>query len=111
VCRSLRVMCVAPDRRSLAELRAATVGSGWELTEGATDERNALDVLDVERPHVLVVVGAFGSLVELVRSRFPGMRIVTDRDLPGATVVATSLSEIRGLVLELPRPGGPVERR
>ena len=36
------------------------------------------------------------------------MRIVTDRDLPGATVVATSLDEVRGAVEGLPRPGGPV---
>jgi hypothetical protein len=43
-----------------------------------------------------------------VRDRFPAMRIVTDRDTPGATVVATSLGEVRGLVLGLPRPGGPV---
>jgi hypothetical protein len=36
------------------------------------------------------------------------MRVVTDRDTPGATVVATSIDEVRGLVLGLPRPGGPV---
>ncbi len=36
------------------------------------------------------------------------MRIVTDHDAPGATVVATSLEEVRGVVLGLPRPGGPV---
>ena len=111
MCRSLRVLCVAPDEGALAELWAATVGAGWELTPGATDQRAALDVIDAERPHVLVVAGPFDALVELVRTRFPGMRIVADRDLPGATVVATSLSEIRGMVLELPRPGGPVERR
>lgn len=110
MCRSLRVMCVAPDEESLAELRAATVGAEWELTTGATDERAAFDVFGVERPHVLVVAGPFERFVELVRERFPGTRIVADRDLPGATVVATSLSQIRGLVLALPRPGGPVER-
>jgi hypothetical protein len=33
---------------------------------------------------------------------------VTDRDLPGATAVATSLDEVRGALKELPRPGGPV---
>jgi hypothetical protein len=104
-------MCVAPDQASLDEVRAATVGAGWELTPGATDERTALAVFGTERPHVLVVLGPFERLVGLVRERFPGTRIVADRDLPGATVVATSVSEIRGLVLELPRPGGPVERR
>jgi hypothetical protein len=37
------------------------------------------------------------------------MRIVTDRDTPGASAVAISLDEVRGLVLGLPRPGGPVD--
>jgi hypothetical protein len=111
MCRSLLVMCVAPDEGSLAELRAAAVGAGWELTAGATDERTALDLIDVERPHVLVVRGAFEGLVELVRSRFPSIRIVADRDLPGATVVAASLEEVRGLVLGPTRPRGPVGPR
>jgi hypothetical protein len=46
--------------------------------------------------------------VALVRERFPAMRIVTDRDTPGATEVATSLEEVRGLIGSSPRPGGPV---
>jgi len=37
-----------------------------------------------------------------------GMRIVTDRDAPGATAVAASLEEVRGLVKGVPRPGGPI---
>jgi hypothetical protein len=110
MCRSLLVMCVAPDDAALAELRAAAVGAEWELTDGAIDERVALDLIDARRPHVLVVTGPFEGLVELVRSRFPAMRIVADRDLPGATAVASSLSEVRGLVLG-PRPGGPVASR
>jgi hypothetical protein len=36
------------------------------------------------------------------------MRIVTDRDTPGATVVASSLGEVREAALGLSRPGGPV---
>jgi len=57
---------------------------------------------------VLVIFGPYERVVDLVRERFPGMRVVTDRDMPGATVVATSLEEVRGLVMGLPRPGGPV---
>ena len=57
---------------------------------------------------MLVAFGDHAELVAVVRERFPAMRIVTDRDTPGATVVATSLDEVRGLVLGLPRPGGPV---
>jgi hypothetical protein len=56
----------------------------------------------------MVAFGPFEDLIAIARERFPGMRIVTDRDAPGATVVATSLDEVRGVVLGLPRPGGPV---
>ena len=108
MCRALKVLCVAPDAEALAALRAATVAADWELCPGATDLRSALDQVDVERPHFLVVVGGFEDLVALVADRFPGMRIVTDRDMPGATAVAMSLLDVRGLLRGQPRPGGPV---
>ena len=108
MCRALIVLCVAPDDEALMALKTATVSAEWELAPGATDLRGALDQIDAERPHVLVAFGPFEDLVALARERFPGMRIVTDRDAPGATVVATSLEEVRGVVLGLPRPGGPV---
>ena len=108
MCRALIVLCVAEDEASLRALKSATVSAGWELAGGATEMRQALDQIDVERPHVLVVFGPYEDLVRVVRERFPAMRIVTDRDAPGATAVAASLDEVRGLVIELPRPGGPV---
>ena len=108
MCRALVVMCVADDRASLGALKAAAVAAEWELAPGATELRPALDQIDSERPHVLVAFGEHAHLVSIVRERFPSMRIVTDRDTPGATVVATSIDEVRGLVLGLPRPGGPV---
>ena len=108
MCRALRVLCVAQDPASLAELRRAAVSAEWELAPGATTESDAIGLLDAERPHILVVFGPYERLVALVRERFPAMRIVADRDLPGATVVVSSLEEVRGLVKELPRPGGPV---
>ena len=108
MCRALVVLCVAEDRESLAALKAATVSAEWELAPGATDLRSALDQIDAERPHVLVAAGDQSELVGMVRVRFPAMRIVTDRDTPGATAVATSLDAVRGLVMGLPRPGGPV---
>jgi hypothetical protein len=108
MCRALVVLCVADDPASLAALKRATVSAEWELAPGATDLRSALDQVDAERPHVLVAFGEHQELVSLVIDRFPSMRVVTDRDTPGATAVATSLEEVRGLVLGLPRPGGPV---
>ena len=108
MCRALKVLCVATDRESLAELKRAVVSAEWELAAGAEDEATALAQIDAERPHAMVVFGPFERLVALARERFPGMRIVADRDLPGATVVAASVKEARELLRELPRPGGPV---
>jgi hypothetical protein len=108
VCRALVVLCVADDPASLAALKAATVSAEWELAPGATDLPDALDQVDARRPHVLVAFGDHAELLRIARERFPTMRIVTDRDAPGATAVAASIDEVRGLVLGLPRPGGPV---
>ena len=108
MCRAVRVLCVATDREGLSALKRAAVSAEWELAGGAVDEEGALAQIGAERPHVLVVFGPYGSLVDLVRERFPAMRIVADRDLPGADAVATSLEEVRGLVKHRPRPGGPV---
>ena len=108
MCRAVKVLCVAPDAAALAELKRASVGAGWELTPGAIDLRSALDQIDVERPHALVVFGPFEELVALASERFPGIRIVTDRDVPGASAVAGSRDEVRDLLTRLPRPGGPV---
>lgn len=108
MCRSVKVLCVAEDAPALAALRQATVAADWELCAGATDLRDALDQIDAERPHALVAFGEFGDLIALVRERFPGMRIVVDRAAPGATEVATSLEDVRGLLRGSPRPGGPV---
>jgi hypothetical protein len=108
MCRAVKVLCVATDDPSLAALKRASVGAGWELTPGATDLRAALDQIDLERPHALVVFGPFEELVGLVAERFPGIRIVTDRDTPGASAVAGSPDDVRDLLTRLPRPGGPV---
>jgi predicted lipid carrier protein YhbT len=108
MCRAVKVLCVAEDADALAALRQATVAADWELCPGATDLRAALDQIDAERPHHLVAFGDFGELVELVRDRFPGMTIVVDRPTPGATEVATSVSDVRTLLRGSARPGGPV---
>ncbi len=108
MCRAMKVLCVATDDGSLRALKDATVAAEWELTDGATNETDALTVIDHERPHAVVVFGAYERLVSLIRDRFPAMRIVTDRHTPGTSAVATSLEEVRDLLRSLAQAGGPV---
>jgi hypothetical protein len=108
VCRALKVMCVAADASGLAAMKTSSVSAEWELAPGATDEASALAQIEEQRPHVLVVFGPYEAFIGAVAERYPGMRIVSDRDAPGATVVATSLEEVRDVVKRQPRPGGPV---
>jgi hypothetical protein len=108
MCRAVKVLCVAPDRAQLVALKQDVVAAEWELCPGATDLRGALDQLDAERPHAMVAFGPFVGLVALTADRFPGMRIVTDRAMPGAGVVVETGSEARAALREQPRPGGPV---
>ncbi|MEP7059350.1 MAG: hypothetical protein ABI828_01345 [Actinomycetota bacterium] len=108
MCRAVKVMCVAGDADALSVLKRAAVSAAWELTSGATDERMALDEIDIERPHVLVVFGGFPLLLQRVADRFPGMRVISDRQAQGVTAVAQSLDEVRLLIKGMPKPGGPV---
>jgi hypothetical protein len=104
----VKVLCVATDGESLMALRRATTAAEWELTPGVTSETDALGVIDAERPHAVVAFGDYERLVSLVRERFPAMRIVTDRDTPGANAVASSRDDVRELLRSLARPGGPI---
>jgi hypothetical protein len=108
VCRAVKVLCVAADDASLTTLRSATTAAEWELTPGATSEAVALGLIDAERPHAVVAFGEFANLVTLVRERFPAMRIVTDRDTPGANAVASTREDVREVLRTLSRPGGPI---
>ena len=108
VCRAVKVLCVATDDEALEALRRGTSAAEWELTPGATNETDALGLIDAERPHAMVAFGSYGELVALVRDRFPAMRIVTDRDLPGTSAVASSRDDVRALLHSLARPGGPI---
>jgi hypothetical protein len=108
VCRALTVLCVAESPLRLAELKRATVSAEWELLPGATDEQDALRQLHELRPHVAVVFGPFAGFVRRALQSFPALHVVADRALPGASVIATSLEEVRAAVLERPRPAGPV---
>ena len=108
MCRAVKVLCVAEDAETLRGLKQAVVAADWELCAGATDMAAALDQIDVERPHALVVFGAFDELIGLVAERFPGRRIVTDRPTSVPTaVVVEELSAARTALRGQPRPGGP----
>jgi hypothetical protein len=108
MCRALKVLCVASDRQALMDLKRAAVSAEWELAPGAITEDDAQAQLEAEQPDVLVAFGEFEGLVSRAREGRPSMRIVCDRDLPGATVVVGRPEEIRNAVRALPRPGGPV---
>ena len=108
VCRALKVLCVAEDTESLAALKRAAVSAEWELAPGAASEVEAVRQLHEVRPHVVVAFGPFERFVARALEAYPALRVITDRDLPGASVVATSLDEVRGAVMGRPRPGGPV---
>lgn len=108
MCRAVKVLCVASDDEALGALRRATTAAEWELTPGATNETDALGLVDAERPHAMVVFGSYEELVSLVRDRFPAIRIVTDRDAPGTSAVASSPDEVREVLRSLARPGGPI---
>jgi hypothetical protein len=108
VCRAVKVLCVATDDEGLGALRRAATAAEWELTPGATNETDALGLIDVERPHAMVVFGSYETLVSFVRDRFPAMRIVTDRDAPGTSAVASSRDDVREILRSLARPGGPI---
>ena len=104
MCRALKVLCVAPDAASLDELRRATVSAEWELGPGATSVDEALARLHEDRPHVLVVFGAFPGLAERALEAYPFLRVIADRETDGAVVVG-SADEVRAAVMG---SGGPV---
>jgi hypothetical protein len=93
----LKVLCVAPDAAALAHLKRATVSAEWELAPGATSDEDALAQLHEERPHVLVVFGAFPGLIERALEAYPFLRVISDREASGATVVV-SADEVREAV-------------
>jgi hypothetical protein len=105
MCRALTVLCVAPDREALVALKRAAVSADWELAPGATDDAEAIRQLHEERPHVLVVAGGFEDLVRRALDAYPGLRVITDREIPSASVVVSRLDEVRAAVLGRGRPG------
>ena len=105
MCTALRVLCVAEDPGTLAELKRAAVSAEWELAPGATNEDDALRQLLEENVHVVVVFGPFEGLVRRALGSMPTLRVVSDRPLPGASAVVASLDAVRSAVVGVPGLG------
>ena len=99
MCRALKVLCVAEDRDALSALKRAMASAEWELAPGAVTGEEATRQLHEERPHVVVVFGDHARFVASAREAFPSLRIVTDRDVPGANVVVASPEQARAAAL------------
>jgi ABC-type xylose transport system substrate-binding protein len=109
MCRALTVLCAAPDRTRLGELKRAAVAQEWELTGGATSiEELESQVADLG-PDVVVIDAVLGpQAVATCRGAKPGIRVVSVGPLSGTDGEAASVKEVRAAILGLPRPGGPV---
>ena len=109
MCRSLKVLCVAPGPDPLGALKRATVSASWELVGGVADEADLLAQLTSWRPDVVVLQDMGDEAVVLVRSTLPLARIVSvGVAVPGADAWAGKEDDVRDAVRGVPRPGGPV---
>ena len=115
MCRALKVLCAAPGRERLDELKRAAVSAHWELAGGAASLPELAGQLEQWRPDVVVLEGDLGpAAVGLCRAARPGARIVVVRAVApaeGADATIDSLEDVRAAILGVPRPGGPVGAR
>lgn len=109
MCRALSVLCAAPDRNRLLELKRAAASVHWELVRGATSVDELVKQIDEARPDVVVIDAAIGSDAALkVRGRMPNARIVSvGGPLDGANATAEAAG-VKDAILGLPPPAGPV---
>ncbi len=109
MCRALKVLCAAGDRDQLRELKRAAVGVAWELVGGAASLDELPDQLASWRPDVVVLDASLGpGALRAVRGTGRSIRVVSVGELDGSDAVAGSLHEVRGAILGVPKPGGPV---
>jgi DNA-binding NarL/FixJ family response regulator len=109
MCRALKLLCAAPDRERLVGLKRAAVGATWELVGGATSAEELGMQVAQWRPDVVVLDASLGpEAVARVRAQSPACRIVSVGSVDGADAVAPSLEDVRGEILGVPKPGGPV---
>ena len=109
MCRALKVLCAAPDRDRLLELKRAAASVHWELVRGATRTDELVKQVDEVRPDVIVIDVALGADSAIkVRDRMSNARIVSvGGRLDGANATAEPAT-IKDAILGLPPPAGPV---
>ena len=109
MCRALTVLCAAPGRRALDQLKRAAVSASWELVGGASSTDELLRQL-VELGADVVVVDAslVGVDVAEIRRARPGVRVLSVGGLVGVDGEVTDLKAVRDAILGVPPVGGPV---
>jgi chemotaxis response regulator CheB len=109
VCRALKVLCAAPDRERLLELKRAAASVHWELVRGAVDVDELVNQVDQVRPDVIVIDVALGAdAVIRVRERMPNARIVSVGGSLDGQNAAAERETVKDAILGLPPPAGPV---
>ena len=109
MCRALTVLCAAPGRPALEELKRAAVSASWELVGGAVSTEELLQQLKDLGPDVVVVDGDLPGVdaAEIRRER-PRTRVMSLGRLAGADGEAPALGAVREAILGVPPVGGPV---
>ena len=106
-CTAPTVVCVAPDRDSLAALKRAAVGAEWELAPGATSSEQALRQIEEVAATAVVVFGGFADVVSATRQRWPWIHIVSIGPNPDSSVAVSSLDDVRAAIQSRNETGPP----
>jgi hypothetical protein len=109
VCRSLRVLCAAPDADGLARLKRAAVSVHWELTGGAVTLDELREQIERLRPDVVVIDARLGAAaVGAARAARPGARIVAAGGPLDGSDAEGGMDSVKEAILGIPPLGGPV---
>jgi len=109
MCRALTVLCAAPGRTALDELKRAAVSASWELVGGASSTDELLRQLGELGADIVVVdAGLPGVDVTEIRRVRPRTRVLALGRLQGADAEAPDLTAIRDAILGAPRGGARV---
>ena len=109
MCRALQVLCAAPDRDALLELKRAVVSKEYELTGGATDPADLLRQVEDREPDAVVLDAGLLDAIEPLRAAYPSVRVIlVGAESDAADEWVTDAADAKAAVLGMPRPGGPV---